>query len=52
MMEPRYLQKDLVTSERGSLVFTQKESKAMQNEVRRRAGTLPTEVVNAKLGEQ
>jgi len=38
VMEPRYLQKDLASAERGSLLFTQKESNALQNEVRRRTG--------------
>lgn len=52
MMEPRYLQKDLMSAERGSLVFNQKESKAMQNEVRRRAGIQPSKVLSAKLGER
>jgi len=29
MMEPRYLQKELASAERGSLVFTQKESNSI-----------------------
>lgn len=51
MMEPRYLQKDLASAERGSLLFSQKESKAMQDEVRRRTGIQLIEVVNAKPDE-
>jgi hypothetical protein len=52
MMEPRYLQKDLASAERGSLLFTRKESNAMQNEVLRRTGIQISEVVNTKPGEQ
>jgi hypothetical protein len=50
MMEPRYLQKDLASAERESLVFTQTESNAMQNEVRRRTGIQLSQVINAKPG--
>jgi hypothetical protein len=38
MMEPRYLQKDLVSAERGGLMFTRDETNSMRNEVRRRMG--------------
>jgi hypothetical protein len=40
MMEPRYLQKDLVNAERGGLMFTREETNSMRNEVRRRMGTI------------
>jgi hypothetical protein len=47
VMEPRYLQKDLASAERGSLLFTQKERRALQNEVRRRADTSSPKCLNA-----
>ena len=47
MMEHRYLQKDLASAERGSLLFTQEESNALQNEVRRRTDTSGPKCLNA-----
>jgi hypothetical protein len=47
MMEPRYLQKDLASAERGTLLFTQTERNALQNEVRRRADTGSPKCLNA-----
>ncbi len=52
MMEPRYLQKDLATAERGRLMFTREETNSMRNAVRRRMGIQINEVLNAKEGAE
>jgi hypothetical protein len=50
MMQPRYLQKDLISFERGHLLFSGKEIKSMRGEVRRRMSMQIDESFKPKRG--